>query len=55
MWTLIQLAAKVPQTIPEADYFLRAIDTPFHYNLFRLILAGSAILMLAGIAYYGRK
>lgn len=55
MWSCIQLAMQIPEKIPEADYFLKSINTPFFMNLFRFLLAGGTVLMLAGINFYHRK
>lgn len=55
MWNYIQLAVQIPETIPEADYFLKSINTPAFINLFRCLLAGGAVIMLAGIYLYQKK
>lgn len=55
MWNYIQLAARIPEQIPEADYFLKSIDTPAFMNFFRMLFAGGVVLMLGGIYYYHKK
>ena len=49
MWNYIQLTRPIPPMIPEADYFLKSINSPFFMNLIRCLAAGGAVMMLAAI------
>lgn len=55
MWNYIQLAVQIPTAIPEAEYFLKSLNTPLIMNILRCIAAGGALIMLGGIYYYGKK
>lgn len=55
MWNYMQLAVQIPEKIPEADYFLKSIDTPAFMNFFRFLLVGGTVIMLAGIYIYYKK